>query len=189
MPSKMSGMDVRYELPTAIRSVKESWSRTATKAGAICALFAVVEAQLLLFVKDPQNFPRATSLAAIHALLIFTYSAFLFAISGAVSSLVLVDVFGEIPVRAARSQTMDSITAGTIIANDAQLLEMFGARRSLRWWRYHWATTVACMSFSIIIQILLYVWLQEARSVQITATCIAAFAVLPLFYFVPHSVT
>ncbi|KAI0341235.1 hypothetical protein BDW22DRAFT_338892 [Trametopsis cervina] len=188
MPSRTAGMNIGYELPAAVRSVRDSWSATAAKAASICALFAVAETQLLVFVKDPMNFQQPTHHTAMKALLAFSYSGLVLGVSGAVSSLVLIDVFGEMGVRASRTQTIDTITSGTVIADDAKVLEMFGARRSLRWWALHWTLTMLAMTFSILTQILLYIWLQESRSIQITATIVVAFSAAPLLYFIPRCI-
>jgi hypothetical protein len=40
---------------------------------------------------------------------------------------------------------------------------------------------IACL----VTQILIYVWIEETLSVQITVSCVAGFGVLPLLHFLP----
>jgi hypothetical protein len=93
-------------------------------------LFAAVEAQLLVFVKAPTSLPSNLSPndPRYTALFIFGYWALLFNCSSAVTSFVLSYEFRKLPVRAA--QTRDLFKTGIIVANEMQLLQIFGASPS-----------------------------------------------------------
>ena len=95
-------------------------------------LFAIVEVQLLSFVKNDANFhQRSIENSAKHTLLIFTYLALFFSVSVAVSGLILMDDFGELPVRASRKWDLnqqDLFDGGSL-----DQLQRYGAKRSWTW--------------------------------------------------------
>src|ERR1700761_7598508 len=101
-------------------------------------LLAVVEVVLLTFMKNPVHYTHPHTRAARQALLAFSYCALFFSCSATISSLVLTDEFGELPVRASRKS--DPIKQGLFDSTSASLLEVYGARRSWRWVMWH------CMS-------------------------------------------
>ena len=98
-------------------------------------LFAIVEVNLLTFVKNEANFRRSVGHNSMHALLIFTYLALFFCISAAVSGLILTDEFGELPVRASRKR--DPIQQGLFDSGTLDLLQSYGAKRSWIWIMWH----------------------------------------------------
>ena len=89
-------------------------------------LFAAVESQLLVFIKDPSNLPKSMSDANQTALLAFCYLALLFNCSSTVSSFVLSNEFRKIGIRAAKTDGLDRIEE-RILASDIRLLQLFGA--------------------------------------------------------------
>jgi hypothetical protein len=93
-------------------------------------LFAAVEAQLLVFVKDPSNLPNEMSASGQSALLIFSYWALLFNCSSTVTSFVLSNEFRKIPRRAAQMSGLWK--EGVYITSETQLLRIFGASPSSR---------------------------------------------------------
>ena len=98
-----------------------------TQAG----LFAAVESQLISYVKS--QFTPGTNggpdagqpLSTQRAILIFSYAGLLFSCSAAVSSFILTDVFGELPIRAARMNLRG--LEEKINASPHELLRQFGA--------------------------------------------------------------
>ncbi|KAI0313513.1 hypothetical protein OF83DRAFT_526452 [Amylostereum chailletii] len=180
----VSGLNVAYELPPAVRSLRDEWTNAGTSAAVICGLLAVTESQLLVFVKDEKNFPQSYSEAQMKALLVLTYGALVFCISGAMSSFVLIDEFSGMQVRAARMGSIGS-PVGTVLSSDFGVLRMFGARTSLKWVMYHWLFSVLASVLCTVAQVTMYVWLQESPAIQITVSIIVAFALLPLLYLVP----
>lgn len=81
----------------------------------------------------------------MNALLIFTYGALFFSLSATISSLILTDEFGELPVRASRKANPEK--QGTFDSSAASLLEVYGARKSWRWVMWHCAC-LACVIYS-----------------------------------------
>ncbi|KAH9049826.1 hypothetical protein EDB83DRAFT_2266689, partial [Lactarius deliciosus] len=143
-------------------------------------LFAVIEVCLLSFVKNDANFDRnVVGNSAKDALLIFTYLGLFFSVSAAVSGLILTDDFGELPVRASRQREEGLFDSGTL-----ELLQSYGAKRSWIWSRL---ISLIAGTVSLIIQVLIYVSLEESKPVRITLTVITVFAVLPLVHLVPLS--
>ena len=99
-------------------------------------LFAIVEVQLLSFVKNDANFhQRSIGHSAKHALLVFTYLALFFSVSATVSGLILTDEFGELPVRASRKR--DPIQQGIFDSGSLDLLQTYGAKSSWIWVMWH----------------------------------------------------
>ncbi|KAI0249016.1 hypothetical protein BJV78DRAFT_1094989, partial [Lactifluus subvellereus] len=166
------------ELPSTVKSLNDGWLSTCQTAATASGLFAVVEAVLLTFIKDPVHYTHPHTRAARQALLAFSYSALFFSSSATISSLVLTDEFGEIPVRASRKA--DPIKQGLFDSSSASLLEVYGARRSWRWVMWHWLFSLTAAVACLVTQVLIYVWIEEPFSVQITVSCVAGFGVLPL---------
>ncbi|KAI0259384.1 hypothetical protein BC834DRAFT_635958 [Gloeopeniophorella convolvens] len=183
MPLRSPRTNVAYELPSTVKSLNEGWLSTCQTAAAVSGLFAVVEVLLLAFIKDPVHYTHPHKHAAIQALRAFSYCALFFSCSAAISSLVLTDEFGELPVRASRKA--DPIKQGIFDSSSASLLEVYGARRSWRWVMWHWLFSLMAAVACLVTQILIYVWIEESLSVQITVSCVACFGILPLLHFVP----
>ncbi|KAH9056289.1 hypothetical protein EDB87DRAFT_1258240 [Lactarius vividus] len=176
--------NIAYELPSTVKSLNDSWLATYQSSTAVAGLFALVEVHLLSFVKNDANFHRSVPAnSAKHALLIFTYLALFFCVSAAVSGLILTDEFGELPVRASRKR--DPIQQGLFDSGTLDLLQSYGAKRSWIWIMWHWLFSLVAGIISFITQILIYVWLEESKSVRITLTVITVFAVLPLVHLIP----
>ncbi|KAI0048475.1 hypothetical protein FA95DRAFT_1039715 [Auriscalpium vulgare] len=198
--------NIAYELPATVKSLNAGWLATCQSAATVVGfsfllvqqtpnlhpsyaqsgLLAVVESQLIAFIKSPSSYPHAASTAQMNALLIFTYAAFFFSLSAMISSLVLTDEFGELPVRASRRS--NPIRQGLYDSSAASLLESYGARKSWRWVMWHWIFTLVASVVSVTVQVLLYVWLQETVAVKVVGLCIGVFGLLPLLRFVPHGI-
>ncbi|KAI0067481.1 hypothetical protein BV25DRAFT_1107118 [Artomyces pyxidatus] len=177
--------NVAYELPPTVKSLNEGWIATCQSAATVSGLFAAVEAHLLVFVKNPSNYTNSPRYSVMQALLIFTYSALFFSLSATISSLVLTDEFGELPVRASRKS--NPVKQGTFDSSAASLLEVYGARKSWRWVMWHWLFTLIAALICVVVQILLYVWLEESVAVRVTVLCVGVFGILPLLHFLPHT--
>ncbi|KAI0067850.1 hypothetical protein BV25DRAFT_875925 [Artomyces pyxidatus] len=176
--------NVAYELPPTVKSLNDGWLATCQSAAIVSGLFAIVEAQLLTFVKLPSSYTHPPSFAAMQALLVFTYSALFFSLSATISSLILTDEFGELPVRASRKS--NPVKQGTFDSSAASLLEVYGARKSWRWLMWHWVLTLNGAVVCLAVQIVLYVWLQETVAIKVVVLCIAVFGLLPLLHFLPQ---
>jgi len=179
--------DIAYELPPTVKSLNDGWLSVCQTAAAASGLLAVVEVVLLTFVKNPVHYTHPHTHAARQALLAFSYCALFFSCSATISSLVLTDEFCELPVRASRKS--DPIKQGLFDSTSASLLEVYGARRSWRWVMWHWLFSLAAGVACLVTQILIYVWIEEPLSVQITVSCVAGFGVLPLLHFIPMAVS
>ncbi|KAH9019988.1 hypothetical protein EDB85DRAFT_2006555 [Lactarius pseudohatsudake] len=116
------------ELPSTVKSLNDGWlSVCQTAAAAVCCTPD--------FHKNPVHYTHPHTRAARQALLAFSYCALVFSCSATISSLVLTDEFGELPVRASRKS--DPIKQGLFDSSSASLLEVYGARRSWRWVMWH----------------------------------------------------
>ncbi|KAH8986904.1 hypothetical protein EDB92DRAFT_1222750 [Lactarius akahatsu] len=182
-----SRTNIAYELPSTVKSLNDGWLSVCQTAAAASGLLAVVEVVLLTFMKNPVHYTHPHTRAARQALLAFSYCALVFSCSATISSLVLTDEFGELPVRASRKS--DPIKQGLFDSSSASLLEVYGARRSWRWVMWHWLFSLTAGVACLVTQILIYVWIEEPLSVQITVSCVAGFGVLPLLHFIPMAVS
>ncbi|KAH9035760.1 hypothetical protein EDB85DRAFT_1862769, partial [Lactarius pseudohatsudake] len=172
--------------PTTVKSLNDGWLTTYQSSALNSRGAWQVEVRLLSFVKNDANFDRnVVRNSAKDALLIFTYLGLFFSVSAAVSGLILTVDFGELPVRASRQR--DSMELGLFDSGTSELLQSFGARRSWIWVMWHWLFSLIAGTVSLIIQVLIYVSLEESKPVIITLTVITVFAVLPLVHLVPLS--
>ncbi|KAH9977468.1 hypothetical protein BJV74DRAFT_888447 [Russula compacta] len=176
--------NIAYELPSTVKALNDGWLATYQISTVVAALFVLVEVHLLSFVKDDSHYhTRDIGNPSRHALAIFTYSALFFCLSATISGLILTDEFGELPVRASRKK--DPIQQGVFDSGALDLLQTYGAKRSWIWVMWHWLFSLVAGFISLIVQVLLYVWLEESNSVRITFTFITLFAVLPLLHLIP----
>ncbi|KAH9974892.1 hypothetical protein BGW80DRAFT_121945 [Lactifluus volemus] len=177
--------NVAYELPSTVKSLNDSWLTTYQCSAILAALFALLEVHFLSFVKNDAHFQNHhIGHPARHALLIFTYCALFFCISGAVSGLILTDEFGELPVRASRKS--DPIQHGLFDSGSLDLLQSYGARQSSVWVMFHWLFSLVAGVVSLFTQLFLYIWLEESKSVKITLSIIGFYAVLPFLHIIPR---
>ena len=110
-----------------------------TQAG----LFAAVESQLISYIKsqftpDSSGNPGPDAgqpLSTQRAILIFSYAGLLFSCSAAVSSFILTDEFGELPIRAAKKNLRE--LEEKIVASPHVLLHKFGASSSWQYVMWH----------------------------------------------------
>ncbi|PSS37974.1 hypothetical protein PHLCEN_2v157 [Hermanssonia centrifuga] len=130
---------VKYELPPTIKSLQNGWLATFQSSAVISALFAGLEGLLLGLVKDSVGSGSESSSTG-QALLAFTYIALFFSISSAMSALILTDEFGDITLRASRSEASGESTLKYDAYDEGsnQLLSRFnGGRQSWRWVMWH----------------------------------------------------
>ncbi|KAH9018217.1 hypothetical protein EDB83DRAFT_2320969 [Lactarius deliciosus] len=183
-PSPSSAPD---ELPSTVKSLNDSWLATYQSSTVMAGLSAVIEVHLLSFIKIDANPHRnVVGNSANMAFLIFTYLGLFFSVSAAVSGLILMVHFGQLPVWAARARHTP-LEFGLFDNGTRELLQSYGAKRSWIWAVRYWLFSLIAGTVSLIIQLLVYVWLEESKPVRIALTVIVAFAVLPLVHLIPLS--
>jgi hypothetical protein len=173
------------------------------------ALLAGLAGQIFVFVKDDKNFPKATSSRARTCLTLLSYMAIVFNSSGAITSLILTDRLGELPIRASQKSESELFAKGTTdtTSSSRQILGRYGIGSSWHWLMWHcghhpiFCANGALMTnfpFSgflcllagitcIMAQILVYIILQESQAVKITMACVIGITTLPLLALVPFS--
>lgn len=170
-------------------------------------LLAVVATQLLAMVKSLLDGPIGTDSPRISkALLAFSYSAIVLNSSAAITSLIITDKIGELPLRASRWKR-SSPKAGWMNGSEDYLLRRYGIGASWTWALGHCELTsslsypiLSLITFwhvgfismqggiwSILIEIMMYIWLQEAMEVKTIMVCVGVFAILPFLFFLPVS--
>ena len=103
---------------------------------------AAVAAQLLVFIKR-ENWEGVHPLAVV-ALVAISYASVVFSTSAAISSIILIDTLGDIPVSASKDvnllKRVDSGERGvlrTTSASTLYLLKQYGAGQSWTWLMWH----------------------------------------------------
>lgn len=93
------------------------------------ALLGGISAQLLTFVKDPQNLPHAMDARINSCLLFFAYGGVVFNSAATINTLMLTYMMANLAITAAgkhRSNLADEDT-GTIEASQVGILKIYGA--------------------------------------------------------------
>ncbi|TFY70605.1 hypothetical protein EVG20_g2401 [Dentipellis fragilis] len=172
-------------LPPVIESIRTDWITSCQSAAVVSALFASIAAQLLSTMGlTGDSSSGVTNAAALKALMVFAYSSLLLSCSATISSLILIDEFGELPMHAARTKDAPR-REDTVGASTSELLEMFGARPKWKWVMYHWLVCLVAGICCMVMQIILYVWLTEGLAVKIVLLLVTVFTVLPLLFLIP----
>ncbi|KZV65746.1 hypothetical protein PENSPDRAFT_113862 [Peniophora sp. CONT] len=177
MPA-LKQVDVEYDLPPAIKSLREGWLFTLQGSAVTSSVTAAVEAQLLVFYSDVSNFAHRGSTTQ-NAVKILTYIALICSISATMTALLLTDEFGEISTRAARNRdrrTEGGKTAGT----DWGILRMYQIREHANWIVYHWMLSLATACLCTIASTATYAGTQEPLTTTIIVSIVAVLSILPL---------
>jgi len=177
----MSGNIVlTYKLPPVIKSLQMGWLASFQTSAAVNGHFAVVAAILLVGVKAT-TFPENTNHKALTFLTLLSYASLTFCISATVTSLILADRLGEIPIRA--SAQSELAKEGSVQASPSYLLKRYGAGSAWGLGVWHWIFCMLAGIWCIFIELLVYIFLQESKTVQITLTCLMAFSTSPFLLF------
>ncbi|KAI0048457.1 hypothetical protein FA95DRAFT_1605210 [Auriscalpium vulgare] len=172
------GIHIGYRLPHTVKAIGAAWTATCQSSAVVTALLAAIQVQLLTFFKDP----RAPDVQCT-AIMLATYAGLFLSVSATISSLIITDEVGELPMRAARqSQPEDK---GIIFECTRELLQRYGARPSFFWVQLHWLLSLGLSIMCLIIQVLIYIWVHEKVVTKVVTLCIALFGLLPLLHFFP----
>lgn len=183
-----------------------------SKSSSQSAVLAGTESQLLLFFKTPSNFVHPPEPTTLRWLLILTYTALIFSISSTVSSLVLTENFGDslglakrLRKRIKKSRLRKLILVPRQQTRALATLAGKAAPRRWRWMEYHcewstprcgtgtpWLTSLPAGIFTLVVsvlcllvQILVYIWIQELVIVKAVIAVVGIFGMLPLLHFLP----
>ncbi|KAI0300019.1 hypothetical protein B0F90DRAFT_1817817 [Multifurca ochricompacta] len=171
-----------------VESVTKYKLPTYQAAAVVSTVLAGVESQFLVFFKSSPDFTQESKPAMLQYLLVLTYIALIFSVSATISSLVLTENFGNVPMLVSRfREKLKSITnPGFETASFLQ--SSFGdaiAPRRWRWIEWHWLFTLVISVLCLPAQILLYIWMQERDGIRVTVSVAGVFAMLPLLHFLP----
>ncbi|KAG9100506.1 hypothetical protein FRC06_004078 [Ceratobasidium sp. 370] len=179
---------VAYELPATIKSIQQGWLVTFQNASNMSTLFTVVDIVLLVFFNNLSSGKSGPESSGRRALRILNYLALLSSISATLYSLFLTKEFGELPARAARREPELDPVVNVVVQEDAgELLRRYGARRIVKHMTLYWILMIHIGFLSLVAQLLVYVWIVEARPVAIAVSCVTGFALLPLLSIFPSS--
>lgn len=160
---------------------------TYQAAAVVSSVLSGVESQLLVFFKSSPNSAQQPVPAIVEFLLLLTYVALIFSVSATISSLVLTENFGNVPVLVARfrekvkSVTTPKFETAYLQANRSDDI----TPRRWRWIEWHWLFTLLVSVLCLPAQILLYIWMQEGGCIRAAVSLASVFAMLPLLHFLP----
>ncbi|TFY70597.1 hypothetical protein EVG20_g2403 [Dentipellis fragilis] len=178
-------VNLDYDLPPLLKAVQQDWITSCQNAAVVSALVAAVVAQLISTMNLAGGSDSGISNpAALKALTIFAWSALLLSCSATISALLLIDVFGELPLRAARETNAPRVDE-RVGATVSQLLEQSGMRSNWTLIRLHWLVSLVASIGCMMVQIILYVWLTVGLAVKIVLLLVTIFSVLPLLFLIP----
>ncbi|KAF8266946.1 hypothetical protein EI94DRAFT_1802339 [Lactarius quietus] len=156
-------------------------------AAVVSTVLSGVESQLLVFFKSSPNSTQQPAPAIFEFLLLLTYVALIFSISATISSLVLTENFGNVPMLVARfREKVKHITTSKFETAylQARLRDDITPRR-WRWIEWHWLFTLLVSVLCLPAQILLYIWMEEGDGIRAAVSVTSVFAMLPLLHFLP----
>lgn len=160
-----------YKLPPLVKSVQQGWLGSCQASAVVAALFAAVEAQLIVLIKtppDPKSSLRDAHPEIFHFLLLVSYSAFSFNCAATVTSLIISDQLGEMPFHSRELKT----TGKSDSAHD--LLITYQVGRRWKWLVAYWYLLLFCGGGCVFVQIAVYIWLHEGNAVSIVMTPVLA---------------
>lgn len=157
---------------------------TYQAAAVVSTVLSGVESQLLVFFKSSPNSTQQPTPAILECLLLLTYVALIFSMSATISSLVLTENFGNIPMLVARFRENITTPRFETASFEARLSDDITPRR-WRWIEWHWLFTLLVSMLCLPAQILLYIWMQEGGSIRAAVSVTSVFAMLPLLHFIP----
>ncbi|EIM86850.1 uncharacterized protein STEHIDRAFT_168738 [Stereum hirsutum FP-91666 SS1] len=178
--------DISYDLPAILKAVQSSWISSSQSAAAVSALIVLLDAQLLTFMKaQPPLASRANVDQSVQDVMLgFVYSGLLLNIGATVSSLIITEMFGEMPLNAARSDPETLHAQGRLSASTADLLARYGVSRGVRSITWHWFLSLFLGILCSMIGVLMYVWTTEPLVTRIVMTVVAVFSVFPFIHYV-----
>ncbi|KAF7977362.1 hypothetical protein HWV62_3953 [Athelia sp. TMB] len=176
------------KLPPVIKALQLGWLASFQTSASVNGLFAVVAAILLMGVKA-SSFPDDTNPRALTFLTLLSYASLVFTMSATVTSLILADRLGEIPIRA--SQQADLAKEGSVRATPTFLIKRYGAGSAWGLGVWHWIFCMLSGIWCIFIQLLVFIFLQESTAIKTTMTCLLAFSTSPflLLLLLPNRIS
>jgi len=133
---------------------------------------------------DPQTYPQGTSTVAIEAIVVVSYGALFFNCCATVSALVLANSFNECPAQRGQEGT-GPLEDGSHAAIATGLSAICGEQLKLL--RWHCGLSLAVGVLCTVIQVLLYVLLQESTTVKVAMLCFAVVEMLPMLLLIPRN--
>ncbi|KAJ7897841.1 hypothetical protein B0H13DRAFT_2521420 [Mycena leptocephala] len=165
-----------YKLPPLVDAVRKNWERTLQSGLILSASFAI--ASILLFTAIPMSIMLGSS-AADAVLQVFAYGSVVFNLSGALGSFVLIDLLGDMPLKASRGNLaqLPEHPPTTSVA----ILRSHGIPASWTWIMFHWACLSQVGMWFFFVELVLYAWLTQAIAIKVASVVFTSAAVLPLF--------
>ncbi|KAI9450380.1 hypothetical protein BJY52DRAFT_1302917 [Lactarius psammicola] len=157
---------------------------TYQAAAVVSTVLSGVESQLLVFFKSFPSSTQQPSPAILQYLLLLTYVALIFSMSATISSLVLTENFGNVPMLVARFRENITTPKFETASLQERLSDNITPRR-WRWIEWHWLFTLLVSMLCLPAQILLYIWMEERDGIRAAVSVASVFAMLPLLHFIP----
>ncbi|KAF8265869.1 hypothetical protein EI94DRAFT_1734406 [Lactarius quietus] len=160
---------IAYEVPSIVKLLNDSWPAIYRTSMTVIGLFVGgIEVPLLFFFKDDSNFHRS-GVVAKQALLALAYSTLFLSLSAAVTGLILTNKLRKDPT--------------LVVLSDGETPTLSqGYEGRFIWMVRHLMLSLIGGIFLPIVQVLLYVWLEESDAVKFTLSIITLFAMLPIVF-------
>lgn len=180
-----------YRLPEIIGTTRDGMVSSFTAVAVVATLLASTECSFLSLIKDAaDDSPLADSnLPLTKTVTTLTYIAIFLNVGAAWSSLRMIDILGKMPLLNAHREAIlkktspetrrFSVTSNTTVSS---AMRDHGLRG---WWSliaWHSVISLLLGSLCVVIQIAMYIWMQESKAVSIVTTAFALFASIPIFF-------
>jgi len=175
--SQRSWLD--YELPKVVESARQAHLGSYKASAVIAGFFVVTSAQVIALIHHESS-PASKVLS--RRLLVCTYGALMFNIGTIISSLVLIDRFGELPFRNRRRT--DRLPDSVAHTSARRLLEQFGVGGPIVWIQVHWTICLTAGAIFTLLEMGVFACLYEPPAVFVFVTISALVAGLPLILVV-----
>ncbi|KAF8202516.1 hypothetical protein BJ912DRAFT_945049 [Pholiota molesta] len=182
MSRKTTALD--YKLPQTVEYIQQGWLSTCQSSAAISGFLTVTATLLLLFLKNTANFDgsRQNSHGMLIALELLSYASIFLNISSCMSCFILLDRLGDVPYKSSRDP--DVPIGGRTTLEQEGVMRTYGIGALWQWVFWHWLFCFITGAWSILAQILIYIWLQESSQTQIGLSVIGAFSILPFAAYI-----
>jgi len=161
-PGRQPG-SLDFKLPPLVEGVQQGWAGSCQASAVVAALFAAIEAQLIVLIKtppDPNSALRNSNAGLFRFLLLLSYSGLAFNSAATVTSLIISDQLGEMPFRARK------VKKGPVPDSAHALLKTYKVSKRWSWLIGYWYLLLFCGGGCVFMQVGVYVWLHEADSVR-----------------------
>ncbi|KAK1224104.1 hypothetical protein PQX77_008434 [Marasmius sp. AFHP31] len=162
-----------YQLPPLVKAKERRWIGTLKTGAVTSSILTAISTQLLVLHKNRigPHIPLA----------ILTHLSFVLNLSSTLSALLLANKFAALVDVSAR-RDFHGPQSGYLHSSIGTLglFRIYGLNTTWNLMVFHWLICSSLGVGCLFAQVMVFVWTDEALSVQITTTCVVAFASIPI---------